>query len=253
MRRGICLVHHTDITVTSTLIVQVTNPLAILTGNHHSLLGSGLRTSNKQGKVVARPQRSPRSRLRVQSRINDNHCVNSVTSQKNSLHVTGQTGLNPTPVVAKNSKVSLNLNVDYCVANAHIVTGLPQRKGVNPNVCQCIHKNKICERCFLCRSLEFCRSCHQCPSCCHSSTCKGKVTNVLGEMGGLGYESKSSHHVERGLHPPLPVQTQLDPVTNCSKQLPKPSETVQPFRGTVSADKQKCSRTGRKSKLTGVL
>ena len=26
-----------------------------------------------------------------------------------------------------------------------------------------VHRNKICERCFLCRSLEFCKSCHKCP------------------------------------------------------------------------------------------
>ena len=44
--------------------------------------------------------------------------------------------LDPAPVVAENSKVTLNLNVNSCVANAHIVTGLPQRKGVNPNACQ---------------------------------------------------------------------------------------------------------------------
>ena len=44
-------------------------------------------------------------------------------------------GLNPPPVTdQKNSKVTLN--VDSHVANAHIVTGLPQRKGVNPNTCQ---------------------------------------------------------------------------------------------------------------------
>ena len=85
---------------------------------------------------MAKPQRSPRSLLRVQSRVNDNHCVNSVTGQKNSVFVTGQVGLNPTPVVAGNSKVTLDLNVNFCVANAHIVTGLPQRKGINPNACQ---------------------------------------------------------------------------------------------------------------------
>ena len=110
-----------------------------------------------------------------------------------------------------------------------------------------VHRNKICERCFLCRSLEFCKSCHKCPSCCHKSTCRGKVTKVLEEVGSLGCECKSSHHSERGLHPPLPVQTKLDQVTNCHKQLPQPSKTGQPFRGTVSAGKQKCSRTGRKS------
>ena len=59
-----------------------------------------------------------------------------MTGQKNSVCVTGQTGLNPTPVVAGNKKVTVNLNVDFCVANAHIVTGLPERKGINPNCCQ---------------------------------------------------------------------------------------------------------------------
>ena len=32
--------------------------------------------------------------------------------------------------------MTLNLNVDFRVANAHIVTRLPQRKGVNANCCQ---------------------------------------------------------------------------------------------------------------------
>ena len=72
-------------------------------------------------------------------------------------------------------------------------------------------------------------------------------------MGSSGFESKSSHHTEGGLHPPLLVQTQLDTVTYCNKQLPQSSETALPFRGTVSADRQECSRTGRKSKLTGFL
>ena len=59
--------------------------------------------------------------------------------------------------------------------------------------------------------------------------------------------------IEGGLHSPLPVQTPLDEVTDCNKQLPQSNQTVLPFRGTVSADKQECSRTGGKSELTGVL
>ena len=116
-----------------------------------------------------------------------------------------------------------------------------------------VHKNKICQKCFLCRSLEFCKSCHQCPTCCHRSSCRGQVTAVLGEMGNLGFKSKSSKHTEGGLHSSLPVQTPLDKDTDCNKQLPQSIQTVLPFRGTVSADKQECSRTGGKSKLTGVL
>ena len=99
-----------------------------------------------------------------------------------------------------------------------------------------VPRNKICEKCFLCRSLEFCKSCQQCPTCCYRSSCRGKVTPVLGEMGSSGFESKSSHHTEGGLHPPLPVQTQLDKVSDCDKQLPQLSQAVLPFRGTASAD-----------------
>ena len=76
---------------------------------------------------------------------------------------------------------------------------------------------------------------------------------MLREMGSSGFKSKSSHHTEGGLHSPVPVQTPLDKVTDCNKQLPQSSQAVLPFRGTVSADKQKCSRTGGKSKDTGFL
>ena len=104
-----------------------------------------------------------------------------------------------------------------------------------------LHRNKICERCFLCRSLEFCKSCHKCPNCCYNSTCRVKVTSVLGEVGSSGFESKGRHNTQRGLHPSLPVQTKSNQVTNCHKQLCQSTETVQPFGGTVSGDKPKCS------------
>ena len=116
-----------------------------------------------------------------------------------------------------------------------------------------LHRNKICERCFLCRSFEFCKSRHKCPNCCYNSTCRVKVTSVLGEVGSSGFESKGSHNTQRGLHPPLPVQIKFNQVTNCHKQLCQSTETVQPFGGTVSADEQKCSGTGSKPKLTGFL
>ena len=70
-------------------------------------------------------------------------------------------------------------------------------------------------------------------------------------MGSSGFEPKGSHYTERGLHPSLPVQTQPNHVTNGHKQLCQPTETVPPSGGTVSADEQKCSRTGSKPKLTG--
>ena len=44
-----------------------------------------------------------------------------------------QIGLNPSPVIAGDKKVTVFSHVDFCVANAHSVTGLPQKKGINPN------------------------------------------------------------------------------------------------------------------------
>ena len=85
---------------------------------------------------MARPQLSHRNLPSGSSLINDSHCIFPVTGQKNSVLITSQGDLNPAPVVSENSKVTLNFNIDSHVANAHIVTGLPQRKGVNPTFCQ---------------------------------------------------------------------------------------------------------------------
>ena len=83
-----------------------------------------------------KPQTSTRSRPKGLRSINDNYCVSNVVGLKDSVIVSDKMeGLNSPPVTdQKNSK--LTLNVDSHVANAHIVTRLPQRKGVNPNICQ---------------------------------------------------------------------------------------------------------------------
>ena len=104
----------------------------------------------------------------------------------------------------------LILHVNSFAANVPFVTRLPQL--LYP------YRNKACERCFLCRSLEFCKFCHKCPNCCHTSTCRGKASTVLGEMESSGFESKGSHNSERRLQPSLPVQTQPNQVTNGHKQ-----------------------------------
>ena len=196
---------------------------------------------------MARPQLLHRNLPRGSSLINDNHCIFPVTGQKNSVLITSQGDLNPAPVVSENSQVTLNFNVDSHVANAHIVTGLPQRKGVNPTFCQMYTEIKYVKNV----------SCvgHLCSVnlVTNAQHAVSEVKPVLGEMGSLGFESKSSHHTEGGLYSSVLVQTSLNKVTDCNKQLPQSNQTVLPSGGTASADKQKCSRTGGKPKLTGVL
>ena len=44
------------------------------------------------------------------------------------MYVSGQLGLNPSPAIAGDKKVTVTSHVDLCVANAHSVTRLPQKK-----------------------------------------------------------------------------------------------------------------------------
>ena len=168
------------------------------------------------------------------------------------MYVSGQTGLNPSPVIAGDKKVT-NFSCRLLCCKCSFCYRVAAKERHKSQLLLQVHRNKICDSCFLCRSLEFCKSCHKCPTCCYKSICRGKATQFLGEMGSSGFMSKSSPHTQRGLHPPLSVQTEPNQVTNCHKQLPEPIQTCPPFRGTVSAVEQKCSRTRSKPKLTRVL
>ena len=228
------------------------------TGSPVSQLGSRYVNVNRERNVVASLPLSHRNRSSVLNNVNDNYCVKCVTGLKDCACVSGKISLNPSPVMAGSRDLTsksetVNLLVNSCVAIAHSVVGLPQKKGVIPNYCHNYNRNKTCERCFLCRSLEFCKSCHKCPNCCYRSTCRGQTAPVLEKMGSPGGKSQGGNSTQRGLHPPLPIKTQLDQVTNCHKQLCQPSQKPPSFGGHVSAGEQKCSRTGCNSKITRVL
>ena len=60
--------------------------------------------------------------------------VFNVAGLKDPVHVSGKKqDLNPSPVTSKSETVFLHIN--SFVANVHSVTGLPQKKGINPNYC----------------------------------------------------------------------------------------------------------------------
>ena len=112
------------------------------------------------------------------------------------------------------------------------------------------HRNKICERYFLCRSLEFCKSCHKCPNCCYRSTCRGKVTQFLGEIGSSGSSPKVVTTLRECYTLPFRIRPNLTRSPAVISNYHNPSKQAHP--GIVSADQQKC-RTGSKPKVTRVL
>ena len=145
-----------------------------------------LETGKLDRKVVVKPQTSPKSRPRVSKSINDNYCVLNVAGLKNSVHVSGKKqDLNPSPVTNKSETVV----VLFC-CKCSFCHRVATKERCRSQLLLYPYRNKACERCFLCRSLEFCKFCYKCPSCCHTSTCRGKASAVLGEMGSSGFESK---------------------------------------------------------------
>ena len=166
-------------------------------------------------------------------------CVNCVTGLKDCACVSGQISLNPSPMIAGSMDLTsksetVNSHVNSCVVNAHSVIRLPQKKGVIPSYCQNYTEIK-----YICKDvkyvvkdvscvghLSFCKSCHKCPNCCFRSSCRCQIASVLGKMGSPGGNSQGGNITQRGLHPPLPVHTQLYQVTNCHKQLCDPHKNL---------------------------
>ena len=109
MRRGILLAVYTgnpDVFIRT--FPQMTDQHNNRTESPLHRPGSKLETGKLYRKVMVKPQTSPKSRPRASRSINDNYCV-----------------------VKKSETVILHVN--SFAANVPFVTGLPQKKGVNPN------------------------------------------------------------------------------------------------------------------------
>ena len=201
---------------------------------------------------MTRPQLLHRNLPRGSSLIYDNHCIFPVTGQKNSVLITGQGDLNPAPVVSENSQVTLNFNVDSHVANAHIVTGLPQRKGVNPTFCQMYTEIKYVKNVSCVGHLCSVNLVTNAQHAVIDPPVGARLNQNWEKWEVLGSSPKVVTTLREGYTLPFRFRPHLTR-SPTNKQLPQSNQTVLPCGGTASADKQKCSRTGGKPKLTGVL
>ena len=68
-------------------------------------------------------------------------------------------------------------------------------------------RNKICERCFVCKSGSLCPNCQKCPSCCQGSTCGRLSAKVLAGLALSEFKSKGSVHTKGKVFPTLQSKT----------------------------------------------
>ena len=131
------------------------------------------------------------------------------------------------------------------------MTGLPQKKGANPNCCQMYTQIKYVKDVSCVGHLSSVNLVTNVPPVVTNPPVGARLHQYWEKWEALVSSPKVVTTLREGYTPHTPPSgsDQFNQVTNCSKQLPKPIQTDQPFRGTVSAVKQKCNRTGRKSKI----
>ena len=168
VKRGVRLASHTGNPIVSIHMLPMTSRLINRTRSRLSQLGS--KYANKKRKVVANLPLSHRNWPRVLRNVNENYCVNYVTGLKDFACVPGKECLNPSLVMTRstdltNKSETVNLPVIYLLcckcSFCHWVATKERHKS---QLLSQLHRNKICERCFLCRSLELCKSCHKFPT-----------------------------------------------------------------------------------------
>ena len=103
--------------------------------------------------------------------------------------------------------------------------------------CKTMSANKVCEQCFLCKSIVLCPICTKCPKCCTKSACRCKTESVLGNLGNLGDRTQSSTNVKTRVHPTFLNQTKLEQVTHSHQLLCTSPQEPLPVEGIASADK----------------
>ena len=200
---------------------------------------------------MVKPQTSPKSLPRVSRSINDNYCVLNVAGVNNSVHVSGKKQvLNPSPVIKKSETVVLHVN--SFAANVHSVTGLPHKKGVNPNYC-CTHTEiKHVNDVYCVGHLSSVTSVTNVPTVVIHPPVGARLQQFWEKWEALGSSPKVVTILREGYTLPFQFRPNLTRSPTVISKYVNP-QTVPPFGGIVSADKQKCSRTGSKPKLTGVL
>ena len=104
--------------------------------------------------------------------------------------------------------------------------------------------NKVCEKCFFCKSLCFCPQCAKCPQCCKCPASGGATTIVLGSMGTTRCKPKSSVHTKRGLCSPIQSQTLPSEGSPDSKRLCQSHQRLPLARGSTSLNQEEGSREG---------
>ena len=195
--------------------------------------------------MVVKPETSSKSRPGDLKSINDNYCVSNVVGLVNSVNVSDKMkGLNPPPVTSKSETVLSHVN--SFVASVPFASGSPQKKGVNPVYCQSIREINHVNDVSCVDHLSSVKIVTNVPTVVTNLPVGARLQQFWEKWETLGSSPKVIRILREGYTLPFRFRPTLTNVC-------KPPQTVPPFGGTGSANKQKCSGTGNKPDLPRVL
>ena len=112
---------------------------------------------------------------------------------------------------------------------------------------------KICERCTCVTQLSCVKPVTNVKNAVQNLPVGGQTSKLLVNLAGSGCRSDSSSNRERGLHPPLSDLAKSHKVSHSHKLLLSSPKEPLPAGSITSAYRQKRSRAGTKSKISGIF
>ena len=239
-------------------MLPMTNRHNNRTGSRPSQVGSRYANVSKERKVVVSLPLSHRNRPRVQNNVNDNYCVQNVTGLKDFVCVPGQKVLNPSPVMDKHRDLTSKsetvlLPVNSCVANGHFITGLPQKKGVNPNYCHNCTEIKYVKDVSCVGHLNSVNLVTNVPTAAIDHPVGARLHQFWKKWETLGVNPKVVTALREGYTLPFWFRPNLTRSPTVISSYTNPHKNLNLLEALYQLVNKKCNRTGTKPKLPGVL
>ena len=203
---------------------------------------------NTRKRVKCSLESFPRDRPRGSLLINDNYSVNFLFPSR----LTGNK--EQIPRKTRNTQLNVRSLVAKDVVSA---PGLSQRTDLSPGLTECYHQTNC--------KLKYVKS----VSCVTQLSSVNPVTNIMNvavnlPVGArlqnywqtwldLGAGPKVVQILKDGVLPPLSDPAKTSKISHCHEPLCKSPQEQLPVGGIASAYRQKCSRAGTKSKISGFL
>ena len=153
-------------------------------------------------------------------------------------------------VISKQSDFSKDCKFACCSSCSFCKRAVAKEKR---KTLSCQSRNKICEQCFVCKSMSLCPKCYKCPMCCQRSTCGRPSATVLAGLALPGFKSEGSLHPQGRVPTPLQGKTTPRKIPCSSRWFISSIKKQKSERGLTISRSKASHRKSVSSIISGLL